>query len=100
MPPTTAPIAMPPARFLEPAIAAPVAPPATAPTIVPVPCLLPGPQAASTVDRTTMARIGTRLIASSFGLEQAGWRSEERRVGKAWRPRWAPYHQTKEEVTR
>jgi hypothetical protein len=39
--------------------------------------LLPGPQAASKVDRARIAMIGTRLIAFPFGLEQlAGPRQE------------------------
>ncbi len=53
-------------RFLGPPIAAPAAPPATAPTMVPVPCLLPGPQAASSTDSINIAMMGARLIATPF----------------------------------
>ena len=30
--------------------------------------------------------------AAAFGLALAGFRSEERRVGKEWRSRWSAYH--------
>src|SRR3989454_11942566 len=42
----------------------------------------------------TVAHIGNERVAVAHGdyASLAGWRSEERRVGKECRSRWSPYH--------
>ena len=44
------------------------------------------------LDRAMQARLAVSKVLAKHGYTEDGPRSEERRVGKEGRSRWAPYH--------